>query len=408
VLTLHRIGTGRGLTLAMTREALESRVQTLLDAGYTFITLDAPIVSTNEKLAAITFDDGYQDVYSQAFPVLQKMSVPATSFVITSVIDTPGFMTWTQLQELQDAGWSIGSHTLNHADLKMLTPESINREIHDAQQVLQNHGLSSSACLAYPFGSHDSRVRDIAADYHPCAFATGAGINNSLQDPMSYNRPLLLPFGVAWQAQGNDARAMLFAESLVYWLIPGSSETTVPRAFYHPARFELLGNFEFQTSYQTGKLSQDFFYREGSFAVTSHVSRIGGNYTEVSGVWSQDNFAVGVGWSSYGPVLGIAAPLFGYGEAWLKLGTYNNSAIGVSLIPFDYFLLKSEVSLLGGFNAEATYALPLFTDQGRPLRVLAGFDETFYGGLNAHLGSFETRMTISTDAQLNFGFGSSW
>ncbi len=408
VLSLHRVGADGGLTLAMSEKDLESRIQMLLDQGYRFITLESPLSETtsSEKLAAITFDDGYEDVYTHAFPVLKGLSVSATAFVITSSVGKPGFVTWEQLIELQEAGRAIGSHTVSHADLKMLTPESIKNELAQAQHILLEKGLDSSPCLAYPFGEHDNRVRELTRQYHSCAFATGEGLNNITQDPSAYNRPLLLPFGVSWQAQGNDIRSLLFSESLVYWLLPSSDSQAIPQAFYHPARFEMLGSFQFQASYKKANLYQNFFYREGSFAITGQASRWGGDYTEISGVWSGDSVAIGLGWSSYGPVFGVSLPVFDRGEVWLKLGTKNNRAIGASLIPFDYGLVHLELSALSGFNTEGIYALPIFIDQGRPIRLLVGFDDGLYGGVNARVGSFEAYGTISTDAQISFGLKS--
>lgn len=120
----------------------------------------------------------------------------------------------------------------------MLTPVSIQQELEVDQQALREHHLYSSDCLAYPYGQYDQRMREITHQYHSCAFTTGAGLNDFRTDPLSYNRPLVLPFGVSWQAEGKDIRSALLAESMLYWVIPPSKEKTVPKAFYHPSRFE--------------------------------------------------------------------------------------------------------------------------------------------------------------------------
>src|SRR5262245_10488047 len=85
------------------------------------------------KGVAITFDDGYVDNYLHAFPVLQEFGFKATFFVIVNKIDSPEFMNWSQLREMQGCGMSIQSNTLNHAALPTLPLEHVYEQIFEAR-----------------------------------------------------------------------------------------------------------------------------------------------------------------------------------------------------------------------------------------------------------------------------------
>ena len=64
----------------------------------------------------ITFDDGYRDVLWHAAPVLHRLHMPATEYVITGRVSNgdPSFLTWPQLGRLEKLGVTIGSHTVTH------------------------------------------------------------------------------------------------------------------------------------------------------------------------------------------------------------------------------------------------------------------------------------------------------
>ncbi len=83
----------------------------------------------NRELA-ITFDDGYEDNFENAAPVLERLSLPATFFVVSQWIGTDivpwwdrqegvryPWMTWEQVRALQHRGFDIGAHTRTHVDL---------------------------------------------------------------------------------------------------------------------------------------------------------------------------------------------------------------------------------------------------------------------------------------------------
>ena len=114
------------LDLSVTPQRFESHLKHLRDVGYHVITLDDMLYYLTqgrplpEKPVILTFDDGYEDNYRDAFPLLEKYGAVGHFFLITDFInqERPGYMTWSQIEEMAAAGQRFGSHSRNHADLR--------------------------------------------------------------------------------------------------------------------------------------------------------------------------------------------------------------------------------------------------------------------------------------------------
>lgn len=136
-----------------------------------------------EKVVAITFDDGYESVYSEAVPVLRKYDFPFTVFVNTALVDDTGYMGWDTLRELADEGHTIANHTVSHAHLvRRLEDESqeqwqvrIKREMSAAEAVLRTKLGHSPKLLAYPYGEYNRRAQALAKELGLIAFAQHSG-----------------------------------------------------------------------------------------------------------------------------------------------------------------------------------------------------------------------------------------
>lgn len=130
----------------------------------------------NRKKVVITFDDGFQDNYLYAYPILKKYRLPAAFFVIVDYIgrnkvfdhlrwDAPSLadrqkhpshwlpMTWEMLNEMMRNGMSIGSHTMSHRSLSKLTPAEIRHETVQSKKILEERLQAEISLFSYPFGS---------------------------------------------------------------------------------------------------------------------------------------------------------------------------------------------------------------------------------------------------------------
>jgi peptidoglycan/xylan/chitin deacetylase (PgdA/CDA1 family) len=113
----------------------------------------------------ITFDDGYRDVLWNAAPILHRLHMPATAYVITGRISgsDSSFLTWGELRQLERLGFTIGSHTVHHVDLTLVPPESAYSELVDSKRVLEQRLHRPVPWFAYPAGRFDAAVVGEAA-----------------------------------------------------------------------------------------------------------------------------------------------------------------------------------------------------------------------------------------------------
>ena len=116
----------------------------------------------------ITFDDGFRDNHTTAAPMLKRADLPCTFFVTTGLIGTSDvpfwdeyygiqseWMTWEQVRELKDMGFSLGAHTVHHVDLGDTHGEAARREIDESRRTLETEVDSPVPWFSYPFGRED-------------------------------------------------------------------------------------------------------------------------------------------------------------------------------------------------------------------------------------------------------------
>jgi peptidoglycan/xylan/chitin deacetylase (PgdA/CDA1 family) len=107
---------------------------------------------SNSRSVILTFDDGFSSHYERAFPTLLAHALTATFFVTTSLVESPGYVTWSQLREMSAAGMTIGSHGREHIDYTGLSPVSAEDELRSSRMTLEDRlGVPISAFSA-PYG----------------------------------------------------------------------------------------------------------------------------------------------------------------------------------------------------------------------------------------------------------------
>jgi len=107
------------------------------------------------KTFVITIDDGHDDGYTYALPILQKYGFVATYYVVAGRVGRLDNLTWDEIATLQADGMEIGNHTLNHLKLTTLSATQVAAQITSAQQLLTEHLGSAPTTFAYPFGAYD-------------------------------------------------------------------------------------------------------------------------------------------------------------------------------------------------------------------------------------------------------------
>lgn len=110
------------------------------------------------KEIVLTFDDGYRDFFTEAWPVMQQCGFSATVFLVTDRIQNEpqriegaDYLTWQDVRELHKEGVSFGSHTVSHADLRSLGPEQIDYELGYSKEVIEQKLGAAVRSFSYPF-----------------------------------------------------------------------------------------------------------------------------------------------------------------------------------------------------------------------------------------------------------------
>ncbi len=124
---------------------------------------------STDDMVILTFDDGYVDQYSQAFPVLLSHHARATFFITTGNVGRRNHVTWPEIEEMQRNGMSIGGHSVEHVSLASLSPEAQRDEIEGCLAALHEHGIDADT-YAYPGGTFD-RATETVLEKEPIALA---------------------------------------------------------------------------------------------------------------------------------------------------------------------------------------------------------------------------------------------
>lgn len=153
-----------------------------------------------ERCFVITFDDGYRNAYSEAFPVLQQSGMSATVFLTVGETLTSGssrlpsqsgrdMLSWDEIREMHATGSiRFGAHTLTHPDLTKLPAGRVEAEVRDSKSLIEDALGTPVVCFAYPYGRYDVRSRQIASRHFECACSDTLGLITGKSDAFALER----------------------------------------------------------------------------------------------------------------------------------------------------------------------------------------------------------------------------
>lgn len=115
------------------------------------------IAPFREPILSITFDDGWESVYTDAFPIMERYGIDSTQYVITNTFEKSAYMSVDQIRQMQQYGHQIASHTVSHRDLTQLPLGEMEDELINAKNRLTDL-YGATLDFASPESSYDDDV----------------------------------------------------------------------------------------------------------------------------------------------------------------------------------------------------------------------------------------------------------
>jgi peptidoglycan/xylan/chitin deacetylase (PgdA/CDA1 family) len=151
----------------------------------------------------VTFDDGFEDNYTRAFPLLARREIPATIFLTAGYIGgeqlpvlrdhgAPRPLSWRQVDEMARHGVEFGAHSVTHRSLTTLDGADLRCEIEDSRSVIERQAGIRTRSFCYPRGDFDARVKQAVRDAgYELACTTLPGVVTPDTHPFSLRRTFI-------------------------------------------------------------------------------------------------------------------------------------------------------------------------------------------------------------------------
>lgn len=192
-------------TLFVRVSEFDEHLKAIKEMGYQFIFAEE-YGKCDSPSVIITLDDGYDDNYTNMFPLLKKYNAKATIFVAVSLLDTEGYLTTAQVKEMSDSGYvSIQSHTVSHTDLSYQDETGLEYEFASSVEALEKITGRSVRSIAYPAGSYNDLTESVAERYFVSAYTT-----ESPYSTLSYTNMNIPRYRVNRGVSGESFKSFLY------------------------------------------------------------------------------------------------------------------------------------------------------------------------------------------------------
>jgi len=238
ILMYHMISepkTAAEVKYACPPKQFEEHLKMLLSAGFKPVSINAIAeyfsnqTPLPEKSFLITFDDGFEDNYSNAFPILQRYQIPAVIYLATGLIGKTNqwmskstfserkMLTWTQIKDMASQGIDFGSHTVSHPKLIELNDNSVSKELVESKQIIEEQLGIVCSHFAYPYGLlAESTLELVHQAGYKTACSTRSGFNNAERDPLVLHRIEVYGDDCSWKLK----QKIKFGMNDASWFFP--------------------------------------------------------------------------------------------------------------------------------------------------------------------------------------------
>jgi peptidoglycan/xylan/chitin deacetylase (PgdA/CDA1 family) len=224
VLIYHRVGAGQGREMDLPVRAFAAQMRGLRAQADVVHLSDGLAALTEGSLVrdavAVTFDDGYREVYTNAWPVLRDLDIPATVFLPTGFMEgsspapirpgaadrgaEPRALDWTQVGEMVETGsMGVGSHSVTHPEFDTLSRDEAEDEAARSKEVVAERTGVRTELFAYPRAK--VAHHDVVATHYRYAVAADGVKNVDVSDGLVARTPVRASDGVfffTWKLKG--------------------------------------------------------------------------------------------------------------------------------------------------------------------------------------------------------------
>lgn len=201
ILTYHSLdSTGSVISTAPT--VFRRQMQCLAQHGFVMISLvqAARMLKAKqpfpERTCVLTFDDGYDNIHRDAFPILQQYGFTATVFLVTafcgrannwpghrSPIGAQALLSWAHIEEMAGHGIEFGSHTATHPDLARVSRDKAEQELRESKQAIEDRLGRKVETFAYPYGHYNPTTVALVRAHFSAGCSTRLGKVTAQDDP---------------------------------------------------------------------------------------------------------------------------------------------------------------------------------------------------------------------------------
>lgn len=193
IITYHSIDDS-GSVISTSPVVFQRQMAQLSKMGYTAISLSKLVTLLKSdgtipaKVVVLTFDDGFRNFRSTAFPIMSELNFSGTVFLVTdycgkcndwegnpSNLPRGELLSWVEIRELDGLGIEFGSHSRTHADLTRISQEKLQDEVHVSKMCIEDALGRPSTTFAYPYGRSNQSVRAKVSEYFDAGCTTTLG-----------------------------------------------------------------------------------------------------------------------------------------------------------------------------------------------------------------------------------------
>jgi len=172
IITYHHVGipSGKWRLNTVSEKSFEYQMSFIKRHGFEVISFDDLVEGIKKghqfarNTVVLQFDDGYEDNYKYALPVLKKYEFPAMVFLVSDKIGSPNFLTWDEVKEMEKYDFLAGAHTRHHVYLPRADMPEAQDEIAGSKKVIESHLGHNIDYFCYPSGGFTEDIKRLVKE----------------------------------------------------------------------------------------------------------------------------------------------------------------------------------------------------------------------------------------------------